>query len=131
VGCHKQAPPCTYSDSHRDVSAHLHKTIYDEYHVPQSQRNRQGGEVDHFYPLCAGGSNDARNLWFQPISNKWKGKNFGFKEKDTLETFICAAIKDKKLDPHEAFDRITTDWVKYYMDLGLHTKDGVNDDTDE
>ncbi|HEY6343214.1 MAG TPA: hypothetical protein VIY49_17090 [Bryobacteraceae bacterium] len=25
--------------------------------------------VDHFFPLCAGGSNDITNLWFQPEAN--------------------------------------------------------------
>ncbi|HEY7390291.1 MAG TPA: hypothetical protein VH640_17370 [Bryobacteraceae bacterium] len=47
------------------------------------------GEIDHFFPLCAGGSNDITNLWFQPENNVWNGKNYGFREKDDLEAWIC------------------------------------------
>jgi hypothetical protein len=30
--------------------------VYDKYNVPQAKRNIANGEVDHLYPLCAGGS---------------------------------------------------------------------------
>ena len=114
---------CTYSQDHRNVSAAVHTKVYDEYDVPQSKRNGTSGEVDHFYPLCAGGSNDIRNLWYQPTANDWNGKHFGYHEKDTLETYVCAQIKDGKLEPQDAYDRITKDWVKFYLDEGL---DGMN-----
>jgi len=77
--------------------------------VPEEARNIKHGELDHFYPLCAGGSNDIKNLWFQPVDNEWNGKNFGFHEKDKLETLVCAQIKAKKMDPKDAFDRIRKD----------------------
>jgi hypothetical protein len=110
---------CTYSQDHRNVPASVHKKVYDEYSVPQAERNIRTGEVDHFYPLCAGGSNDISNLWYQPAVNEWNGKEFGYHEKDKLETLICAQIKDHKLDPHEAYDKITKDWVRFYLDEGL------------
>lgn len=121
--CPAQKPTCTYSQGHRNVSAAVHKNVYDEYNVPQAERNGTSGEVDHFYPLCAGGSNDIKNLWYQPASNDWNGKHFGYHEKDKLEAYICAQIKDGQLDPHEAYDRMTKDWVKFYLDEGL---DGMN-----
>jgi hypothetical protein len=34
-----------------------------------SSSHERPGEIDHFYPLCAGGSNDITNLWFQPATN--------------------------------------------------------------
>src|SRR6185437_10749088 len=121
--CPGSKPSCTYSQAHRNVPESVHKKVYDEYNVPQEQRNIKSGEVDHFYPLCAGGSNDISNLWYQPAINEWNGKEFGYHEKDKLETLVCVQIKDGKLDLHEAYDRITKDWVEFYLDEGL---DGQN-----
>jgi hypothetical protein len=118
-GCPNGKTSCTYSQAHRNVPASEHKQVYDEYNVPQPKRNIANGEVDHFYPLCAGGSNDVSNLWYQPITNDWNGQNFGFKEKDRLETYICQEIVAKRMDPKDAYKRLTQDWVKFYQDEGL------------
>jgi len=122
---------CTYSQAHRKVSGGERTLIYDEYNVPSTKRNIKNGEIDHFYPLCAGGSNSASNLWYQPIDNEWGGRNFGFHEKDELERWICRQIIAHKLDPQEAFDRITTDWVAFYIEeFGSddELKEQINDD---
>ena len=84
---------CTYSQAHRSVSAKVHNSVYDEYNVPQNRRNAANGEVDHFDPLCNGGSNDIKNLWYQPVKNPWNGKNFGYHEKDDLESWVCVQVK--------------------------------------
>ena len=115
--CPNGKTSCTYSQDHRNVPAAEHTKVYDEYNVLQSARNIQSGEVDHFYPLCAGGSNDISNLWYQPIQNSWNGTNYGFKLKDDLETYVCAQIKAGKMQPQDAFSCVTTDWVKCYQDL--------------
>jgi hypothetical protein len=117
--CPSGKTTCTYSQAHRNVSKTVHTKVYDEYNVPQAKRNKIDGEVDHLYPLCAGGSNDISNLWYQPAVNEWNGRNFGFHTKDILEDHVCEQIKNHNLDPQEAFDRLTEDWVKFYMDLGL------------
>jgi hypothetical protein len=78
--------------------------------------------VDHLYPMCAGGSNDATNLWYQPADNKWKNKSFGYHEKDVLEAYVCRQIVAGKLDPKDAYNSITKDWVAYYLQLGLDKK---------
>lgn len=108
---------CTYSQTHRNVSSAKRKKIYDSYSVPADKRNAKSGEIDHFDPLCNGGSNDPENLWFQSIKNMWNGKNFGYKEKDALEAWVCRQVKDGKLDPKVAFQRITSDWVAYYLEV--------------
>jgi hypothetical protein len=41
----------------------------------------------------------------------------GYHEKYDLETWVCHQIKANRLDPHEAFDKLTTDWVKYYEEI--------------
>jgi hypothetical protein len=108
---------CTYSQSHRSVPEKEHNQVDDNYNVPQKQRNKKGGEVDHFDPLCNGGSNDIANLWVQPAKNKWNNKNYGYHEKDALETWVCDEVKKGMLDPAAAYQRLTTDWVKYYMEV--------------
>ena len=114
--CPSGKDSCTYSQAHRKVSKGERTAIYEEYSVPPPRRNIDNGEIDHFYPLCAGGSNSTSNLWYQPIDNAWSGRNFGFKEKDKLESWICKQIKLGKLDPREAFDRMTKDWVRFYKE---------------
>jgi hypothetical protein len=109
-------PDCTYSQAHRSVNASQHTLIYDEYNVPANQRDIQNGEVDHFDPLCNGGSNDKENLWFQPIHAMFSGKDFGFKTKDRLEAFICIEVKTQRMDPKAAYDKMTADWVQFYLD---------------
>ena len=122
---------CTYSQSHRHVPASVHLTVYDEYSVAYELRNIESGEVDHLYPMCAGGSNDISNLWYQPANNQWNGQNFGYHEKDRLETWVCAQILSGKLDPIVAFDRLTQDWVKYYLEEHLDgSEDGEDHSTD-
>jgi hypothetical protein len=46
---------CTYSQSHRNVPKSVHTGVYDEYKVPDDERNIQDGEVDHLYPLVRWG----------------------------------------------------------------------------
>jgi hypothetical protein len=106
---------CSYSQAHREVSMAEKRRVYALYGV--DPKNHPPGEIDHFYPLCAGGSNDITNLWFQPATNVWNGKNYGYHEKDDLEAWVCQQIKANQLDPREAFDRMTTDWVKYYEEV--------------
>ena len=117
--CPSGKTSCTYSQAHRNVPQSVHTQVYDEYNVPADDRDIKFGEVDHFYPLCAGGSNDIKNLWDQPAENEWNGQNFGYHEKDKLETYICAEIKAGRMDPKDAYNRITKDWVKFYLDVGL------------
>ena len=115
--CPNSETSCTYSQDHRNVPTAEHTQVYDEYRVPSAERTIQSGEVDHFYPLCAGGSNDISNLWYQPVDVEWNGENWGFHRKDDLETWVCAQIKAGKLDPQEAFKKMTTDWVAFYEEV--------------
>jgi hypothetical protein len=108
-------PNCSYSQAHRNVAATVRRRVYAEYEV--DPRNHPPGEIDHLYPLCAGGSNDITNLWFQPATNIWNGKNYGYHEKDDLEAWMCQRIKSGRLDPREAFDRMTADWIKFYEEV--------------
>ncbi len=105
----------TYSQYHRSVSSSEKKNVCAEY----TENCKGVVEIDHFYPLCAGGSNDITNLWAEPEHITWNGKDFGFHTKDKLEAYLCIHIKKGDIDPHIAFQKLTSDWVKYYQELGL------------
>lgn len=55
-------------------------------------------EFDHLIPLCAGGANDVRNLWPQPLAEAH--------EKDKLEDEVCNGMKGGTLTQREAVDKV-------------------------
>lgn len=120
----------TYSQSHRAVNDTLKKNIYAEYGVIYPQPAGEY-EVDHFYPLCAGGSNDPQNLWLQPAHVFFQGEDYGYHAKDVLEAHVCAQIKNGNIDPQIAYKKITSDWIKYYQELKLGTMLGAEAYTDD
>jgi len=63
-------------------------------------------EIDHRVPRCAGGADDKRNLWPQPISEAHL--------KDWLEDRICADIKAAKLEPEAAQAIFLGNWYTEY-----------------
>jgi hypothetical protein len=60
--------------------------------------DRQKFKIDHFIPLCAGGSNERQNLWPQHESI--------YKVTDPLEPAICEKMAEGKLLQAEAIDLI-------------------------
>src|SRR6266496_3376506 len=74
----------TYSQRHRDTTKKMKADTYAAYHIDKAGRDF---EVDHRVPLCAGGADDAKNLWPQ---EGWQHPSFH--DKDRLETFVCRAI---------------------------------------
>lgn len=118
---------CSYSAAHRNVSSAEKRQVYEEYealHAGLSEYCKaapsgrdQRCEVDHFVPECAGGANDASNLWIQRADSTLNGEPMGFHQKDVLEDWGCEQIKARRLDPAEFARRITTDWVAYYREV--------------
>ena len=111
----------TYSQSHRKVSSATKKQVYKNAGVPYPQKAGRY-EVDHFWPLCAGGSNDIKNLWLEPASVSLKGKALGFHQKDLLEAAICRKIRDGSISSEELrdlFGQFIIDWVKVYRGMKL------------
>lgn len=58
-------------------------------------------EFDHYIPLCAGGSNNIRNLWPQPITEA--------RQKDVIEVQVCTALKAGTMTQDQALQKIH-DW---------------------
>jgi hypothetical protein len=80
----------------RNVSKEEKTEIAAEYGVPQSQWKNY--EFDHLIPLCAGGSNDARNIWPQPLDEAH--------EKDKVEDEVCKKMRAGEMKQAEAIHEI-------------------------
>jgi hypothetical protein len=65
------------------------------------QQNWSQYEFDHYYPLCAGGSNDARNLWPQVLDEAHK--------KDIVENQVCLEMKAGTMTQVQGMQKIR-DW---------------------
>lgn len=82
----------------RDVSTGLKKqiiAIYDQrlgYSV--GEMNRQEFKIDHFIPLCAGGSNTKENLWPQHRTV--------YQQTDPLEPVLCEKMQSGRLRQADA-----------------------------
>lgn len=59
-------------------------------------------EFDHLYPLCAGGSDDVRNVWPQPIDEAHL--------KDAIENKVCLELQAGTTDQAGALKEIN-DWI--------------------
>jgi len=59
-------------------------------------------EFDHLIPLCAGGSDDIKNLWPQPIAEA--------KQKDVLENQICLELQAGTLNQQQALQKVS-EWI--------------------
>lgn len=55
-------------------------------------------KIDHFIPLCIGGSNDISNLWPQYFTVS--------KKTDALEPLACAALAKGKISQREVIDLV-------------------------
>lgn len=69
--------------------------------IPQANWSQY--EFDHMIPLCAGGANDIKNLWPQPIAEA--------RQKDVLENNICLAMKAGTLMQADAIQKVR-DWFQ-------------------
>ena len=83
----------------RDVSSSLKRDIFEKYRevgfrLDPSQR--AAFKIDHYIPLCAGGSNQMTNLWPQHSSI--------YKVTDPLESFGCEKLKAGKISQKELVD---------------------------
>lgn len=86
----------------RDVSSDTKKDVFAEYRrlgfTLNIKNNRDDYKIDHFIPLCAGGSNDESNLWPQHKSV--------FELTDPLESVGCEKLKDGKIKQAKLIEMI-------------------------
>lgn len=60
--------------------------------------NRNSFKIDHYIPLCMGGSNDVSNLWPQHISV--------YRQTDPMEPLLCQKMSMGRLKQAEAIELI-------------------------
>lgn len=86
----------------RDVDTSLKREImktYDrELGYEVTRMDRMQFKIDHYIPLCMGGSNDETNLWPQHKSV--------YQHTDDLEFTLCEKMKDGRLKQIHAIDYI-------------------------
>jgi len=84
----EQIPYCE-----RDVSSQLKNEIFENYRnqlgFKLDPKTRSSYKIDHFFPLCAGGSNEEANLWPQHKSV--------YTVTDPLEGLGCEKLKAGKI----------------------------------
>ena len=69
-----------------------------------------GVEYDHLVALELGGSNDATNLWPEPIAEA--------RVKDRLENFLHAQVCAGSMQLPDVQQRIAADWIQLWKDVG-------------
>jgi hypothetical protein len=88
---YRYAEQIPYCD--RDVSSQLKGEIFENYRnqlgFKLDPKTRSSYKIDHFFPLCAGGSNEETNLWPQHVSV--------YTITDPLEGLGCEKMKDGKI----------------------------------
>lgn len=86
----------------RDVSSSTKRAIisdYDrEYGYEIGKMNRGDFKIDHYIPLCMGGSNSVRNLWPQHKSV--------YEKTDPLEPMLCQLMASGKMLQADAIEKI-------------------------
>lgn len=86
----------------RDVSTAEKRQVFAAYGIPWADRAKY--EADHLIPLCAGGANDIRNIWPQPLEQAHV--------KDKLEEESKRRICRGEITPEAAQAMFETDWTK-------------------
>lgn len=80
----------------RYVTLREKEAVARTYGIPKEDFKKY--EFDHFIPLSAGGSDDAQNIWPQPIAEA--------REKDKIEVEVYNALADGLIDQDEAIARM-------------------------
>lgn len=84
----------------------VEKQVYQEYMIEGYSPGDY--EVDHFYPIALGGSNNLPNLWPQPVTTP------GYKEKDWLQLYLRDQVCNHNMPLDDARKIIIGDWFSYY-----------------
>ncbi|WPU66759.1 HNH endonuclease signature motif containing protein [Peredibacter starrii] len=94
----EQIPYCA-----RDVSSELKDEIFQSYRRLGFSLNsvqRSDYKIDHYIPLCLGGSNDKANLWPQHVSV--------YSITDSIEALSCEKLQQNRISRRDAVTVLLT-----------------------
>lgn len=85
----------------RDVDRELKQEVFEDYrqlgyHLPPHKRDQY--KIDHYIPLCAGGSNREDNLWPQHVSV--------FTITDPMEAIGCQKLRDGRISQQDLVSKV-------------------------
>jgi hypothetical protein len=82
---------CSPSHAHlRQVSDSEKDLVLVAYGFPTDKKTKASGEFDHWFPEWMGGSDGAKNIWFEPHAGKF-GSYAKDKVEDMLYQKVCVA----------------------------------------
>ena len=90
---------------YRKVPESLKKEVAKEYGLTYPQPTGKI-EIDHWYPLGIGGSNDIANLWAMPAPQ--------FHEKDVVEAYLNKQVCAQKMTVYDA-QKIINNWYPFWQ----------------
>lgn len=82
----------------RDLKTEIFKAYDEELGFETRQMNRGDFKIDHYIPLCAGGSNSIENLWPQHRTV--------YEITDPMEPLVCEKMSEGRLKQTEAVELI-------------------------
>lgn len=99
------------STTQRDRSATYRR--YGIQHPRGNSGRNQICELDHLVPLEMGGADTIENIWPQcgPVGGTLRQRYF--KQKDVVENYLTAQVKNGTMDLAEAQKEIARDWTQF------------------
>lgn len=92
------------------------RAAYEWYGLPEPQGNsgeNQVCELDHLVPLELGGADGMGNIWPECGPDSVTLRRRYFKQKDIVENYLAAKVREGKIPLAEAQRGIASDWVQY------------------
>lgn len=86
------------------------RIVYERYGV---HKDRATCELDHLVPLELGGADTLENIWPECGPAGAEGLKVYFKEKDLVEDYLTASVKNGSMQLREAQTGIAKDWTQY------------------
>jgi hypothetical protein len=100
-----------------DVTSEEQKSkTYEFYGIPHPVNNKddmQICELDHLVPLELGGADTLDNIWPQCGPDGVTLKERFFKQKDKVEDWLAAMVRNQKMGLDEARKNIASDWTQF------------------
>lgn len=100
-----------WTEAHRYVPAADRRAAWSAYGVPDSLRDGEHWELDHFVPLGLGGASDSTNVWPE---TRLRSDHWNAWRKDVLEGRLRRLVCGGWMPLDTAVAWVRRDWVEAY-----------------